>query len=87
MDQTDRLLEMWWCHSHGSVRLRCGGANWLRRDVGNMSVLSREGEPMESHKQAFAPGFAHVQTWRNIYASKHLNFSQFTINKVKVKTE
>ncbi len=32
-----------------------------------------------SHKHAFAPGFAHVQTLCKIYAGERLNLSQFTI--------
>ncbi len=87
MDQTDRLLEMWWCHSHGSVRLRCGGANWLRRNVGNISVLSREGEPMDITQAGVCIRVCTRADLAQNYAGKHLNFSQFTINKVKVKTE
>ncbi len=65
-----------WCHS--SVRFRYGGqGNWLYRNVGNISVLNHEGELMDM----FAPGFAHVQTKRKIYAGEHLNLSQFTISK------
>ncbi len=35
-----------WCQ--GSVRFRHGGwGNWLRHNVGNISVLNHEGEPMD----------------------------------------
>ncbi len=35
-----------WCH--GSVCFRYGGrGNWLSRNVGNISVLNHEGEPMD----------------------------------------
>ncbi len=30
---------------------------------------------------AFAPGFAHMQTKRKMYAGEHLNLSQITINR------
>ncbi len=34
-----------------------------------------------SHKYAFVPGFAHVQTLHKIYAGERLNLSQFTISR------
>ncbi len=34
-----------------------------------------------SNKNAFAPGFAHVQTLCKIYAGERLNLSQFTISR------
>ncbi len=41
-----------------------------------------------SHKRAFAPaGFSNVQTLQKIYAGERLNLSQYTKEKVKVKTE
>ncbi len=39
-----------------------------------------------SHKHAFAPGFAHVQTKCKIHAGEHLNQSFHYKQKVKVKT-
>ncbi len=62
-----------WCH--GLIRFRYGGqGNWLRRNVGNISVLNHEGEPMDITQ-------AHVQTLRKIYAGECLNLSQFTISR------
>ncbi len=77
---------------HGSVRYDTvvsrfgmfsirGRGNWLRHNVGNISVLNHEGEQWISNKHAFAPGFAHVQTLCKIYADERLNRSQFTINR------
>ncbi len=38
-----------------------GGGNWLCRNVGNVSVLNHEGEPMDITQAPFAPGFAHCK--------------------------
>ncbi len=51
-----------------------GVGNWSRRNVGNISVLNHEGEPMISDKHA------------KIYAGEHLNQSFHYKQKVKVKT-
>ncbi len=68
-----------WCH--GSLRFRYGWqGNWVRRNVGNISVLNHEGEPMDI-TQALAPGFAHVQTKLEMYAGECLNLSHFTISR------
>ncbi len=53
----------------GMFSIRGVRGNWLRRNVGNISVLNHEGEPMD------------VQTLRNIYAGERLNLSQFTISR------
>ncbi len=50
--------------------------HWLSRNVGNVSVLNHEGEPMDI-TQARVCTHANMQ----IYASEHLNLSQITINR------
>ncbi len=42
-----------------------GGGNWLLRNVGNISVLNHEGEPMDITQARFC----------TIYAGEHLNQS------------
>ncbi len=65
----------------GTFSIR-GRGKWLCHNVGNISVLNHEGEPIDiTHTHAFAPGFAHMQTKRNIYAGERLDLSQFTINR------
>ncbi len=75
-----------WCN--GSVCYRYGGrGNWLPCNVGNISVLNHEGEPMDI-KQAGVCTRAHVQTLCKIYAGERLKSQSIHYKqKVKVKTE
>ncbi len=58
-----------------------GGGDWLCRNVGNVSVLNHEGEPMDITQARVCTRVCTLQTKRNIYACEHLNLSQFTISR------
>ncbi len=75
-----------WCHV--SVRFRYGGrGDWLHRNVGNISVLNHEGEPMDITQAGVCIRVCTLQTKCKIYAGEHLNQSFHCKQKVKVKTE
>ncbi len=58
-----------------------GGGDWLCRNVGNVSVLNHEGEPMDITQARVCTRVCTLQTKRKIYAGQRLNLSQFTIEK------
>ncbi len=63
-----------------------GWGNWLCCNVGNISVLNHEGEPMDITKVCVCTKVCTMQTKCNIYAGEHLKSFHYK-QKVKVKTE
>ncbi len=71
---------------HGLVRFRYG--HWLRRNLGNIYVLNHEDNPMDITQARVCTSRVFKRAnLQKIYAGERLNLSQYTKEKVKVKTE
>ncbi len=51
------------------------GGNWLRPNVGNISVSNHEGEPMDFTQAHICTSVSTLQTKCKMYAGEHLNQS------------
>ncbi len=69
-----------WCHVSVCFRYGVRG-NWLRCNAGNISVLNREGEPMDITQARVCARVCTLQTKCKIYAGERLNLSHYTISR------
>ncbi len=64
----------------GTFSIR-GRGDWLCSNVGNISVLNHEGEPMDITQAGVCTRVCTLQTLCKIYAGERLNLSQFSISR------